>query len=263
MSETNPQKQQPWFLDYEEDGKPVIRWRRALMFGALFILLPMVAVLVARAFIRLPMGFGPIATCVFSIPNLIWMLVLYMVTYDREMMTYRGQTPRFRFSLRLVFLLIFGVCLWLAVTLHAMERTRAQYEQRVAFAERLSQLVGKTGKARYSGSTNELMVVVKNVEFSDDDFTELVKMLEDSPDDAYVYYLDMNGTKITDASLDQIADWNGLQYLFLGGTAVTESGVRRVGTLPRLRALSAQGTVPRDVIKEIRETRIKKNLPPI
>lgn len=257
MEETN--KKKTAFLDYEADGRPIIRWLRVLMFAAFICLLQL-----TTGWLMMTVMGQRWTTGVLAIPIFTCWLAGVFITHDREMMEYRGEKPRFRFSLGLVFLLISALCLWLAVMRVETERARKLYDQRTAFTERLSQVVGGPGKARYSGNTNELMIVVKNVEFDDDDFRELVETLEDSPDEAYIYYLDLNGCKITDASVEQMTEWNGLQYLFLGDTAVTETGARRVGAMQGLKSLGL-GTSEkfRELKEEIRATRKQQKLPPI
>lgn len=261
MQESHPRK--PWFLAYEEDGRPVIRWRVAFMMVTLIGAVQAAAMFLTRLFARLPTGaFSLTLIGVVFIPLVTILVALMIVVHDREMMKYRGETPRFRFDLRVVFLVVSGICLWLGVTRLESEQTRKHYEQRVAFAERCGKLVGE-GKARYSGGTNELMIVVRRSDFDDGDFRELVNMLAESPDAAYIYYLDLSGTKITDESLSLMSDWSGLKYLSLDETEITDDGVRNVGFLPQLRSCSVGSTsVSKEVMKKIGAQRKQKNLPP-
>ena len=159
-------------------------------------------------------------------------LVICMVTHDRAMMRYRGEQPRFRFNLRLVFAMIFAACLLLATMRVELLHTTNSHNQRKAFTQKLLTLVGDGGKARYSGGTNELMIVVKRDEFGDEDFRKLVETLKESPDNAYIYYLDLNGTEITDASIELMSEWDGLRYGYVGETNVSPEGIRQLEKLP-------------------------------
>ena len=201
------------------------------MFGG--VLLGTVAL---QLFLRKPLSdIRPSLLCLIFLSMIAPYAAICIITYDREMLRFRGEQPTFRFNLRLVFAMIFFACLLLAAMRVEMLQTRNSHNEREAFTQRLLTVVGEGGKARYSGGTNELMIVVKRDNFGDDDFRKLVEMLKESPDNAYIYHLDLSGTEITDASIELMSEWDGLQYGYVSKTRVSPEGIRQLEKLPGLK----------------------------
>lgn len=237
------ERKRPWFLKYDSDGRPRPNWKAILSVGFFAFIAQATASTIVSLYARPDFPRRLASTLVLSFMPLV--VVGWSVGYialQREVDRFRGEPPRIRFGIRAILLVTAIACVWLSAARLEMQTTHKHHLDRNTLIEQLTSTLGSDVEARWSGNTNKLSVKVSRSNFNDDDFRQLVEQLDTSNMDAHVYFLSLENTSITDASLERISDWQRLEYLILDGTAITDTGVKSLRSLESLRMVTLSDT---------------------
>ncbi len=163
-----------------------------------------------------------------------------------------------QFSLLGLLLAVSLACGFFAYVRWETERALERHTGRQKIVAGAMEIVGK-GKARFSGATHDVMVIVERKDFGDADLKRLIEYFDARlPPEGGIYFLSLEATSVTDQGLALLAQCHRLQYLCLDKTPVSDEGLQHVVGLPNLEAISATGTKVTDAWRNrMREERPK------
>jgi hypothetical protein len=153
-------------------------------------------------------------------------------------------TSRWRFSTGELMLLFTGAILWIGFSAADYQQSQRAQQERERMQARAAEVLGVEGRLGFD-SDGSISITVCDRSFDDKRLRSLAALIREWNAESRVRRLmfgsgiktqgtQPNWAGVTDQSIDLILRWNGLEWLFIEGTAISPAGREKLLTLPDL-----------------------------
>jgi len=242
----------PWFT-HHPDGQVSVRWNRL----AILILLA-TAVHFAVTFalsILFSTPFGLLSVLGYSITFTLGILIiLYFAKRKAE------KKPVWQVSIRALVAGTTILTLLLAISTCQREQELRKFAAVLKLEAQLKSVVGEEGRVTIGGNPNTTFIGSLKPDFNDDDLLKIIRATEDFPE-APITFLDLTGTKVTDAGATQLFRLKSLERLSLDLTSVTDRSIDDIQKLENLEWLNLTRTsVSTERLQKLKKSRDQLNI---
>lgn len=228
-------------LSRHENGKVTVRWTRLLMMTLFVAGIGGVFSFIQAKLTGVP--YSPLANLALTaVIVMTWLLCLYFAKRRAE------KKPVWQVSIRALLAGLTGVTIFLSITSCEYEAMQRSSASRLELESKLISVVGKECKVSVNGNpaTTSIYGSVRP-DFNDNDLQGLLSLIKHAENaSAPITFLDLSGTKITDAGVAQLAQLDSLDHLFLDNTLVTDRSLDLLKDLDNLKLISVANTAVTD-----------------
>lgn len=230
-------------LSRQETGEVSIRWNRLLFLTALIGIFFLVITFAHSKLFNTP--FRPLTALAMTVIILTtWLTMLYFAKRKVE------NKPMRQVSTRAMFAGLTGMAIFFAITSCESQMDRRMHASHLELETQLKSMIGPEGKVSVNGNPVGISILSVRSDFNDDDLQQILSTIQDcSASKAPINFLDLSGTQVTDAGVAQLvkfADLDSLTHLLLDGTLVTDRSIDFVQELRSLMAIYVTNTAVTD-----------------
>jgi hypothetical protein len=224
---------------------PTFSWRREVALWS-----AMVTVITApHAVVGWYSGHGPRALHIVGL--IFWLSAALLLGAWRRWRRAQGEevaTSRWRFSTGELLLLFSGAILWIGFSAADYRESQRVHREPERMQARAAEVLGIEGRLGFD-SDGSMSITVCDRSFDDKRLRSLAALISGWDADSKVRRLmfgsgiKTQGTRprwpgVTNQSVDLILQWDGLEWLFIEGTAITPAGQEKLLRLPDLNEIT-------------------------